>query len=273
MRALVLAFQRLQLPPQRFHVTTAGRRWTRCIGRLGAHARGHERAHDRKQACRQDERPHRAPARIEDSCLRLRSSSRSYPRQIPMNTDTCGSTPGDGRRGRTISGSGTRQRARRSWFVLARTTREARGLAARRLRAAVQPTRGAPRHGQTAPDGAAAAPGRSGRRGETAASGRCCNAARWRRPRRPAAWSGWTAPSPDRFAQVVFRIAVQRCRQRRAHRQQDDEQAGRYAERASERAKHRQEKGTTTGKRDAWSTSWLAPRPAPGDGRGCTGVA
>jgi hypothetical protein len=78
----------------------------------------------------------------------------------------------------------------------------------------------------------------------------------------------------DCFAQVVCRIAVQRCRQRRAHRQQDDEQAGRYGERASERAKH-PGKGYHNGKRvrrpgtrrrwkvmNASSFLWLpGPRP------------
>ena len=44
------------------------------------------------------------------------------------------------------------------------------------------------------------------------------------------------------LAQIVGRIAVQRGRQRHAHRQQDDKQAGRYAKRASDRAKHRQKR-------------------------------
>jgi hypothetical protein len=65
----------------------------------------------------------------------------------------------------------------------------------------------------------------------------------------------------DCFAQVVCRIAVQRCRQRRAHRQQDDEQAGRYGERPSERAKH-PGKGYHNGKREsARRTGWHRDRP------------
>ena len=157
---------------------------------------------------------------------------------IPMNTDTRCSTLGTGvvggpcldparaseHGGLVVCGRGLRGRRAGGQRGDCRAARAAR-------------TRGAPRHGPRAPDAAAAARGRSGRHGETAASGRCCSAARWRRASGLQPGVAGRA-LPDRFAHVVVRIAVQRCRQRRTHRQQDDEQAGRYAERASERAKH-----------------------------------
>ena len=67
----------------------------------------------------------------------------------------------------------------------------------------------------------------------------------------------------DGFAQVVVRIPVQRCRQRHAHRQQDDEQTGRYGERASERAKH-PEKRVPQPETPERPKCWLAPRPSCG---------
>jgi hypothetical protein len=65
----------------------------------------------------------------------------------------------------------------------------------------------------------------------------------------------------DGFAQVVFRVPVQRCRQRHAHRQQDDEETGRYGERASERAKH-PEKRVPQRETPEGPKCWLAPRPS-----------
>lgn len=157
---------------------------------------------------------------------------------IPMNIDTCGSTPGDGLRGTD-----------HFWIRHAPAITEKPGVCWRGLRGRCA---GWQRGDYELPCSRRGGRDGTGRRHQTGQRLHRVGLEDAERPQpvtdaamlrgggvRDRLQPGVAGNAlPDRFAQVVLRITVQRCRQRRPHRQQNDEQARRYAERASKRAKH-----------------------------------